>query len=170
MVAVSAMAIGSMARAEEEEAAPEPAVTYRIVMVDPRVIVKTAETQAVGWQEKRSDVMGSVHLSREESAKLGGILAEALTSSENVPFCGHSPAYVIVRLNDGKPAGWVSVCFLCKTWCDGKGDLRVLDDSRLMPFLTGVLPLPPAFSGVVELRDLVALGREKSFLELPSQP
>ncbi|MFN0129860.1 MAG: hypothetical protein ACKV19_24610, partial [Verrucomicrobiales bacterium] len=120
-------------------------------------------------EKKRSDVMGSVYLSHAESLKLKAILSTALTSSDNVPFCGHAPAYVIVQMDGGKSVSFVSVCGLCKTWCGATGDLRVLDDAQLMPFLTKALPLPSAFSKVQELPHLFDLDSKKSFLELPSQ-
>ena len=167
-ISATAAACASSAVAGEKDALPKNA-GYRIVMVDPRLVTKTNDTQPVGYERKRSDVMGSVYLSYEEWVKLKGMLSTALTSSDNVPLCGHSPAYVIVETNRGKArSGYFSVCGLCKTWCGPAGELRVLDDAQLMPFLTKVLPLPAAFSKVKELPDLMALDREKSFLELPS--
>lgn len=145
-------------------------VFYRIVMVDPRLITKTDDTHAVGYSKSRSDVMGSVYLSHAESLKLHGLLSTALTSSTDVPFCGHSPAYVIVRMNGARAVNYVSVCALCGTWCGADGDLKVLDDAKLMPFLTKALPLPSAFSKVQQLADLYDLDKKLSFLELPSQP
>lgn len=145
-------------------------VTYRIVMVDPRIISKTKDTYSIGHEKQRSDVMGSVYLSRAESVKLTEILGTALTTSNNVPFCGHFPPYVIVQMDGETAVSYVSVCGLCKTWCGARGELRVLDDSKLMPFLTSVLPLPAAFSKVQKVPDLFALDPQLSFLELSSQP
>jgi hypothetical protein len=165
----TALAYASAAAAGEKNTLPKSSY-YRIVMVDPRVITKTNDTYSVGYEKKRSDVMGSVSLSHAESVKLKTILVTALISSDNVPFCGHSPAYVIVQMDSGKAVSFVSVCGLCKTWCGVTGDLWVLDDAQLMPFLTKVLPLPSAFSKVQQLPDLFNLDSKKSFLELPSPP
>jgi hypothetical protein len=168
---ISATALGyaSTAAAGEKDALAKSSY-YRVVMVDPRLIARTNDTYSVGYEKKRSDVMGSVYLSHGESWKLKAILSTALTDSDNVPFCGHAPAYVIVQMDRGKTVSFVSLCSLCKTWCGAKGDLRVLDDSQLMPFLTKVLPLPSAFSKVQQLPDLFSLDSNKSFLELPTQP
>ncbi len=168
IVSATGTALATAANASEKADLPKSAF-YRIVMVDPRLITKTKDTFPVGWEGKQSDVMGSVYLSHEESAKLKELLATALTTSDNVPFCGHAPAYVIVQMADGRQTGFVSVCTLCKTWSDSKGDLRVLDDSQLMPYLTKALPLPSAFSKVEKLPDLFDMDSTKSFLELPSQ-
>jgi hypothetical protein len=169
IISTSAISLVSVAMAGEKSELPKSS-TYRIVMVDPRLITKTKDTYAVGWEKKRSDVMGSVYLSHDESVRLKELLTGALTPSDNVPFCGHAPGYVIVQMDDGRPVSFVSVCALCKTWCNAKGDLRVLDDSQLMPFLTKVLPLPSAFSKVQKLPDLFDLHADKSYLELPSRP
>jgi len=141
---------------------------YKIVMVDPRGRATTKDTHPIGFEKQKADVMGSLSLSREESAKLKRILNSALTSSDNVPFCGHAPAYVIVQMDAGKAVSFVSVCGLCKTWCGPNGDLRVLDDGELMPFLTKALPLPPAFSKVKALPDLMDMDQKTPFLDLPS--
>jgi hypothetical protein len=167
-ISATALAYASTAAAGEKDALPKSSY-YRIVMVDPRLITKTNDTYAVGYEKKRSDVMGSVYLSHAESLKLKAILSTALTSSDNVPFCGHAPAYVIVQMDGGKSVSFVSVCGLCKTWCGATGDLRVLDDAQLMPFLTKALPLPSAFSKVQELPHLFDLDSKKSFLELSAQ-
>src|SRR5262245_52342778 len=66
---------------------------FRVVQIDPRLTAKTQDTIAVGWEKKKSDVIASVYLSIEESAKLHKVLAPALTDSTDVPFCGHAPAY-----------------------------------------------------------------------------
>lgn len=169
LAATAAVSAVSRVMGEAEEQALKTSM-YRIVMVDPRVISKTKDTHAIGHEKGRSDVMGSVSLSREESLKLKEILGTALTPSTDIPFCGHHPPYVIVQMDGDTAASYVSVCGLCKTWCGARGDLRILDDSKLMPFLTKVLPLPAAFSKVQEIGDLFALDPELSFLELPSQP
>lgn len=167
IVSVTGTALATAANAGEKAELPKSAF-YRIVMVDPRLMTKTNDTFPVGWEGRRSDVMGSVYLSHEESLKLDGILTTALTSSDDVPFCGHSPAYVIVQMDGGQQKGFVSVCALCKTWSDSKGILHVLDDSQLIPYLTKSLPLPSAFSKVERTPDLSDMDSSKSFLELPS--
>jgi hypothetical protein len=143
---------------------------YKIVQVDPRLLAKTDDTHPVGWEKKRSDVMGSVYLSFEESAKLKSMLSVALTTSNNIPFCGHNPSYVIVQYTGSKPSNYVSVCGLCMTWCNSSGELRVLNGRDLMAFLVKILPLPEAFSTVKELPDLMKIGTDKSFLELSLNP
>lgn len=144
-------------------------VLYRVVMVDPRCVKLTDNHIPVGYGELRADVMGSVNLSYEESAKLHKIMNGELTSSENVPFCGHSPAYVIFRLTKGGLPSYVSVCFLCSTWVSSRNsNLRVVADRELSGFLEKALPLPPAFANVKDLRALHDLDRKKSYLELPT--
>lgn len=150
--------------------APEGSrVLYRVVMVDPRCLKLTDDHVPVGFNGQRADVMGSVNLSYEESAKLHEIIKRELTSSENVPDCGHSPAYVIFRLTKGMPPSYLSVCFLCSTWVSSQnGYLRVVADRELSGFLEKALPLPPAFANVKDLRTLSDLDGKQSFLELPT--
>ena len=165
LISAATMHASSLALAEEKPSSKT--ASYRIVLIDPRLVAKTKERISVGYENKKSDIMGSVHLSYEESAELKAILAAALTTSTNVPFCGHSPAYVI-QFENGRGGSYVSVCGLCMTWCGADGNLRVLDGTQLMPLLAKILPLPAAFSKVKELHDLFKLDRKKSFLELPT--
>lgn len=165
---ISAAGLQTAVRAHAEDKAAAADTYYRIVQVDPRLVTMTKDTIAVGYEKKKSDVIGSVYLSMTESAKFKTVLTTALTASTDVPACGHAPAYVIVRYEAGQPMRYVSVCALCMTWCGPEGDLRVLDASQLMPLLTKILPLPAAFSKVKKLPDLWALDPSKSHLELPS--
>ncbi len=165
---ISATGLHAAVLAHAGDKAAVLATYYRIVQIDPRLVTRTKDTIAVGYERKKSDVMGSVYLSIEESAKLKTVLSSALTTSTAVPACGHAPAYVIVRYEAGQPISYVSVCALCMTWCAANGELRVLDTSELMQLLTKILPLPPAFSKVKELPDLWKLDSSKSHLELPS--
>ena len=78
-------------------------VTVRLL--DPRVVANTAQTMSIEWNDVKTDIIATRTLTRSERDTLLKLAEVELTDDDNVPFCGHYPAYAILhRRKDGSVA------------------------------------------------------------------
>ena len=135
--------------------ADEPVVTLRLL--DPRVVTDTGHTITIAWGNKKADVIGKRILTASESQKLLALTKAELTDNDNVPFCGHYPAYAITI---EKP-GTKTICGLCMTWAE-KNELRALGGKRLLEYLESLLPLPDYFANLEKPQDVIVFAENKT--------
>lgn len=134
--------------------ADEPIVTLRLL--DPRVVTNTDDTFFIAWGRHKTDVIAKRILTASEAKKLHELAEQELTDNENVPFCGHYPAYAITIENRGTK----TVCGLCMTWAE-KNRLRVLDGKKLLAFMETLLPLPDYFANLEQPQDVIVFAKNK---------
>ncbi|MCC9654365.1 hypothetical protein [Rhodopirellula halodulae] len=138
-----------------------------IHLLDPRGVIAGDHTMPTEWQNCRADVIGTRLLNRDETNRLRTLLRKELADDDNVPFCGHSPAYAVVvtvgedaKKRDGGGAektvvtaktNTVTLCGTCGTWARG-GELRALHGNESLNYLDQLLPLPEVFRPVAGKR------------------
>ncbi|TWT33712.1 hypothetical protein KOR34_35450 [Posidoniimonas corsicana] len=137
---------------------------YVVQMLDPRVVAVTEDTLPIEWGNKKTDVIATRKLLDSEAKLLLNLLKEELTTSTDVPFCGHHPAYAVQEIVDGKVTNTATLCGLCHTWARG-GKLRVIKGDKSLNYLNSLLPLPDVFKGI-KLRDMVFDEHPQPFYEM----
>lgn len=146
-----AVLLAILATARGAAFADERVVTLRLL--DPRVVTNTDDTFTIAWGGKKTDVIAKRILTASEAQKLTAIAKQELTDNENVPFCGHYPAYAITVEREGTK----TVCGLCMTWAE-KNKLRVLGGKKLLDYLESLLPLPDYFANLDSPQDVIIFG------------
>ena len=127
-------------------------ITVRLL--DPRVVANTAQTMSIEWNDLKTDIIATRTLTRSERDILLKLAEAELTDDDNVPFCGHYPAYAILhRRKDGSVAKTQTVCGLCMTWASA-GELRAIKGKQTLEYLQKLLPLPDYFSDLKTIKDL----------------
>ncbi|WP_222436202.1 hypothetical protein [Rubripirellula reticaptiva] len=115
-----------------------------IHLLDPRGAIDGDHTMPTEWKGGKTDVLGSRVLNISEAKALRTLLTKELADDDNVPFCGHSPAYAVTILPDGGTATTVTLCGTCGTWAK-RGELRALHGKAALKMLDDLLPLPDVF-------------------------
>lgn len=118
-----------------------------IYLLDPRLVEVTDDSMPIEWKKIRTDVLGTRKLNATESTKLTKLLRKELVDDDNTPFCGHSPAYAVTILREGRSPATVTLCGTCRTWARN-GELRVLHGDAALEYLDKLLPLPDIFRPV----------------------
>ena len=167
MIRVTAFSICIVSTLLCESLIAEDRIEVRLI--DPRIVTHTTDTIGIGYSNAKTDVIALRRLTQSESSKLRPLLKAELSSSRDVPFCGHSPAYAITITTAKGKASTVTLCGLCGTWARD-GDLRVLKGKLALEYLRELLPLPDVFSSVNRLPDLMRIDRSVAFHLLPPQP
>lgn len=134
-------------------------VTVRLL--DPRVVANTSATMSIEWGDEKTDIIASRTLTRSERDALVKLVNTELTDDDNVPFCGHYPAYgILYRRKDGSIAKTQTVCGLCMTWAsDSK--LRAIKGKQALEYLQKLLPLPDYFADPKTAKDVVIFAENK---------
>ncbi|TWU19599.1 hypothetical protein [Allorhodopirellula heiligendammensis] len=115
-----------------------------IHLLDPRGEFAGEETMPTQWQNREADVIGRRVLNIAEAKRLRALLRQELADDDNVPFCGHSPAYAVSITPPGKKTTTVTLCGTCGTWAKA-GELRSLHGRAALEYLDQLLPLPDVF-------------------------
>jgi len=139
-------------------------IRYRIYAIDPRGVHFTEHHLPTFYADKRADVIGSRSLTNAESAILEGFLKEELSKSTDVPFCGHSPGYLVEITQGGNRGGMVTLCGLCGTW-SGLSGLFALSGKKSLVYLDELLPLPEVFKSL-DAGELFIMDKSKPYYEV----
>ena len=118
-----------------------------IHLLDPRGAIAGERTMPIEWNGGKADLIATRRLNVAEAKKLRIILRKELADDDNVPFCGHSPAYAVSITPEGRPTSTVTLCGTCGTWAK-KGELRALHGKAAIEYLDLLLPLPDVFRPV----------------------
>jgi hypothetical protein len=140
-------------------------IRYRIYAIDPRGVRFTEKFLPTFFDGKQADVIGSRDLTISESEKLAGLLKKELSQSKDVPFCGHSPGYLVEILKGENKGGMVTLCGFCSTWA-GRSGLFVLDGKESLNYLDTLLPLPEVFRSLKDGGGLYKMDTKTPFYEL----
>lgn len=143
------------------QTADEWIITIRLL--DPRIVTNTSNTMNLQLtDDENTDIIASRTLTKSEKRKLLEMLDRELTDDEDVPFCGHSPAYaVLYHDKSGKLRSAQTLCGLCKTWA-GKGNLRAIKGKEALTYLEKLLPLPDYFSDPATAKKKVTDSTKKN--------
>ncbi|QDU91591.1 hypothetical protein Pla175_50210 [Pirellulimonas nuda] len=136
--------IASFAVSAQAAGLPDRVVVH---LLDPRGAIDGEQTIPTEWNGGKADLIGTRRLNVTEAKKLRILLRKELADDEDVPFCGHSPAYAVSITSRGKPTSTVTLCGTCGTWARN-GDLRVLHGKASLEYLDTLLPLPEVFRPV----------------------
>ncbi|WP_236621430.1 hypothetical protein, partial [Rhodopirellula sallentina] len=117
--------------------ADEPAQRVAVYLLDPRGAISGTNTLPTEWKGGAADILGTRYLSASEAHRLNKLLRIELTNDDNVPFCGHRPAYAVVTSTKGQSPNSVTLCGGCWTWAQ-KGKLRVLGGKRTLEYLNSL--------------------------------
>jgi hypothetical protein len=139
-------------------------VRYRIYTIDPRGVHFTEHHLPTFFEDKRADVIGSRNLTNTESEMLAGFLKEELSKSTDVPFCGHSPGYLVEVTQGSNRGGMVTLCGLCGTW-SGRSGVFALSGGKSLTYLDELLPLPEVFKSL-NGGELFIMDKSKPFYEV----
>lgn len=118
-----------------------------IHLLDPRGAIAGDQTMSTEWNNGKTDVIGTRLLNIAEARKLRSLLRKELANDDNIPFCGHSPAYAVAVTSADKTTITVTLCGTCGTWAK-QGDLRALHGNASLEYLDTLLPLPDVFRPV----------------------
>jgi len=124
--------------------AGEPPDRVMIYLLDPRGAIDGTQTLPTELNGGKTDILGSRTLNVSEAKALRKLLAIELVDSDNVPFCGHRPAYAVAITPQGRATTTVTLCGTCGTWAKG-GKLRALHGKLALEYLDVLLPLPDVF-------------------------
>ena len=86
-----------------------------IHLLDPRGAIAGEQTMPIEWKDETADVIASRRLNVTEAKKLQTLLRKELVDDDNVPFCGHSPAYAVAITPSGRKTATVTLCGTCGT-------------------------------------------------------
>lgn len=140
-------------------------IRYRVYAIDPRGVHFTEKIMPTFFDGKQADVIGSRDLTISESGKLAILLKKELSPSKDVPFCGHSPGYLIEIIKGENKGGMVTLCGFCSTWA-GRSGLFVLDGKESLNYLDALLPLPEVFRSLKDGGELYRMDTKTPFYEL----
>ena len=126
--------------------ADEPADRVVVHLLDPRGAISGETTFPTEWNDGKAELLGTRRLSTSEANILRELLRTELTENDNVPFCGHHPAYAVVTTPNRRSSSSVTLCGTCWTWAEG-GERRVLGGKKAIEYLGTLLPLPSVFRG-----------------------
>ncbi len=140
-------------------------IRYRVYAIDPRGVRFTEKFMPTFFDGKQADVIGSRDLTNSESEQLAGLLKKELSPSKDVPFCGHSPGYLVEILKGENKGGMITLCGLCYTWA-GRSGLFVLDGKESLKYLDTLLPLPEVFRILKDAGQLYEMDTKTPFYEL----
>ena len=157
MMFLTIVTMASTAISQEPEG---EVVTIRLL--DPRIVTNTPDKMGIEWGDEKTDVIASRTLTKTQTQELKKRTYLGLSADDNVPYCGHYPAYAIVhRQRSGKIVKTETICGLCKTWAsDGK--LRVLKGKEVLDYLEKILPLPAYFSDPETVKERVVFAENKT--------
>lgn len=134
-----------LASATKRCAAGEPSRHVIVHMLDPRPGTRTDHTLVTKDGKAAADIIATRILSASEAKTLYDLLKVELADDDNIPFCGHYPAYAVqVARENAKPAT-VTLCGVCGTW-ERDGELKALHGKKSLELLEKLLPLPDVFS------------------------
>ena len=75
-------------------------------LLDPRGAIAGAHTMPVEWSGRKADLIATRRLNAGEAKKLRTLLRKERADDDNVPFCGHSPAYAVAITSKEGHAVW----------------------------------------------------------------
>ncbi|WP_372725245.1 hypothetical protein [Novipirellula sp.] len=78
---------------------PDRVVIHRL---DPRGAIAGEQTMSIEWNGRKTDLIATRRLNVAEAKKLRMLLRKELADDDNVPFCGHSPAYAVSITPDAR--------------------------------------------------------------------
>lgn len=156
MMLVTILTVASTAYSQETDG---EIVTVRLI--DPRIVANTPDRMGIEWGKEQTDIIASRTLTKTQTQELKKRTDLGLSSDDDVPYCGHYPAYAIVyRQRSGNRVRTETICGLCQTWAsDGK--LRVLKGKEVLNYLEEILPLPAYFSDPATVKDRVLFAKNK---------
>ncbi|TSJ78609.1 hypothetical protein [Rariglobus hedericola] len=140
-------------------------IRYRVYAIDPRGVRFTEKFMPTFYGDKQADVIGTRDLTLKESEKLAELLKKELSRSNDVPFCGHSPGYLVEIVKGDNKGGMVTLCGFCSTWA-GRSGLFVLDGKESLTYLDTLLPLPDVFRSLKDGGELYKIDSKTPFYEL----
>ncbi len=98
----------AVATSDIEAADPNDRVI--IYLLDPRIVATDRkEAMSIEWNDAKTDVIATRKLNLSEARRLRELLKKDLIDDDNVPFCGHSPAYAVSITRAGKPTNTVTL-------------------------------------------------------------